>query len=173
MDEGQRSFLVGTAGLDAAVVAAVILAVVRRPAGPRALSSSGVPGWFVATIAAQFLRFSEEYIMGFQIRLPELLGLPAWPSGLFVDVNLGILSLCLFSVPLVRRDLRIALFPAWLVALTATAGIFVHPILSLVHGGYFPGLWSAPIAGACGLLLGWRLLRATTSCIHGKRHTQS
>jgi hypothetical protein len=46
-------------------------------------------------------------------------------------------------------------FPVWFLAIASAANGVVHPILSLIVAGYFPGLWTSPLAG----LLGAALLR--------------
>ena len=155
-----RSILIGTAGLGVALVAATFLAINRRPTAPEA---SRVAPWFVGAIAAQFAHFAEEYIGGFHIRFPELLGLAPWSARFFVNFNLACVVVFLFSVPLVRRGFRPAFLPVWFLSLAAMANGIAHPLLALSAGGYFPGLWTSPLLGGLGLLLWLRLWRATSA----------
>ena len=161
MDDELRSFLIGTVGLDVVLVVAVVLTVVRRHghAEPRQYVRLG--NWFAAGIAAQFAHFSEEFINGFQIRFPELLGLQPWSARLFVNFNLAWIAAGLFAVPLVRRGFRPALFFAWFFAVASMANGVAHPLLALGAGGYVPGLWTSPVVGLLGAVL-WRKLWLAT-----------
>lgn len=60
-----------------------------------------------------------------------------------------------------RRGSRIASGAVWFFALAAIVNGVAHPILAVIVGGYFPGLFSAPFLGAVGV---WLLicLRAAT-----------
>lgn len=160
MSDEWRSILTGTAGLGVALVVAAFLTFSRRPAGP---AVARVAPWFVGGIAAQFVHFSEEYIGGFHIRFPELLGLEPWSARFFVNFNLACVAVFLFSVPFVRRGFRAAFLPVWFLSVAAMANGIAHPLLAWVAGGYFPGLWTSPVLGVLGVLLWRRLWRSTAS----------
>lgn len=161
MSDELRSILTGTAGLTLAAVAAVGLTIRRRPASPADLAAARVVPWFVAGIAVQFAHFSEEFITGFHLRFPALLGLEPWSARFFVNFNLAWLALWLFAAPLVRRGIRPVFFFAWFFSLAAMANGVAHPLLALQAGGYFPGVWTSPVLGVLGVVL-WRRLWRTT-----------
>jgi len=45
------------------------------------------------------------------------------------------------------------LFSIWFLAIASAVNGVAHPVLSLVSGGYFPGLWSSPLVGVAGVFL--------------------
>lgn len=161
MTEELRSILLGTLGLDVALVAAVVLAIRRRPRSPADIASLRVADWYVAVIALQFAHFAEEYMTGFQIRFPEALGLEPWSAKFFVNFNLAWLAAWLLSVPLVRRGFRPVFFLPWFLAIAAVVNGLAHPLLCLRAGGYFPGIWTAPALGVAGAMLWHRLWKGT------------
>ncbi len=163
MDAELRSLLIGTLGLDAALVAAMVLAVRRRPRSPADLASLHVPGWYAGTAALQFAHFAEEYIGGFQILLPLALGLEPWSAKFFVNLNLAWLAAWLLSVPLVRRGFRPVFFLPWFLAIAGVVNGIVHPLLCLRAGGWFPGIWTAPAVGVAGAMLAHRLWKGTAA----------
>ena len=156
MSDTLRSILTGTAGLDVAMVVAIILTVRRAPrsAAPDFL----LLGWI--TLAIQGVHFSEELLTGFDRRFPVILGLAPWPETFFVSFNL--VWLVIWAAALITLGhLRVALFPLWFLAIAAIANGIAHPLGSLAVRGYFPGLVSAPLLGLAGVLLFGRLMAFT------------
>jgi hypothetical protein len=147
-----QSILIGTAGLTVAALAAVALACTRgvpvasRPAAARLVALG---------VLVHGCHFAEETFTGFHVQFPELLGLTPWPLSFFVAFNLTWIAIWLASIPALRRIPRTVAFPVWFLAIASAANGVVHPILSLIVAGYFPGLWTSPLAG----LLGAALLR--------------
>lgn len=161
MSEELRSILTGTAGLTVAAVAAILLTVARRPAGPDVLATARIGPWFVGGITVQMAHFAEELVTGFHLRFPALLGLEPWPARFFVNFNLVWITVWLFAVPFVRRGVRPVFCVVWFFSLAAMANGIAHPLLALGAAGYFPGLWTSPVLGLMGLVLWHRLWRAT------------
>ena len=156
MSDTVRSILTGTAGLDVAAAVALILTV-RRPA--RATPPNFLLlGWI--TLGIQSLHFVEEWLSGFGVRFPLLLGLNPWPETFFVSFNLAWLVIWAAALLTVVRT-RVALFPLWFLAIAAIANGLAHPLASLGTRGYFPGLVTAPLLGVAGVLLFARLLAYT------------
>jgi hypothetical protein len=87
--------------------------------------------------------------------------LPPWSTAFFVSFNLAWLALWVLSVFGLRAGYRPAFFPLWFLALAMIANGVAHPLLSMVAGGYFPGLISSPAVGVVGALLLSRLRRVT------------
>ncbi|MGD8415984.1 MAG: HXXEE domain-containing protein [Pseudomonadales bacterium] len=111
------------------------------------------------TAGIQAVHFSEELSTGFHERLPALFGLPPMSLGVFVGFNLVWIGIWSVSVAWLRTGHPFPLFAAWFLAIAGCANGIVHPLLSLLVGGYFPGLVTSPFIGLAGLWL-WRRLSA-------------
>jgi hypothetical protein len=163
MNENLRSVLMGTAGLSAGAVVALLLTILRRPVEGDLAGHERTARLFLIGLAAQSLHFMEEFVTRFQIRFPGLLGLPAWPENFFVVFNLICLSIWILSAIGLQRRYRFALFPVWFFAIAGIANGIAHPMLAVVAKGYFPGLITSPMVGVLGVLLWLRLQTLTTS----------
>ncbi len=154
------SILIGTFGLTIVAIVSGWLAATRRP-----LSSVTVPKLVRLVLLGALLHachFGEELIAQFHVRLPQLLGLAPWPASFFVSFNLTWLAIWLLATRSLRSHPRLAIFPIWFLAIASVANGVVHPLLSFVTMGYFPGLWSSPFVGVLGLLI-WRTLASATT----------
>jgi hypothetical protein len=156
-----RSLLAGTFGLTVLGLVALVLTLGRRPASASPGSLRGVLAVFAAGLVCQALHFGEELASGFHRRFPEQLGLSLWSAAAFVGFNLFWLAVWIFAAFGLRRHFRIAVWPVWFFALAMTANGIAHPLLALRSGGYFPGLWTAPLVGIAGVLLLVKLWQAT------------
>lgn len=104
-------------------------------------------------IVVHAVHAAEEYLTGFSTRFPDLFGGPPMPETYFLFVNGGWLAIWLVTLPMLESGRRIWLVPVWFLAFGGLANLVAHPVMALVSGGYFPGLYSAPIAGIIGILL--------------------
>src|SRR5271163_1231660 len=111
MSENLRSILVGTAGLSAGALVALLLTILRKPLEGDSAGRRRVARLFLLGLAAQCLHFLEEFVTRFQDRFPRLLGLPAWSDDFFVAFNLIWLSVWLLSAIVLERGYGFALFP--------------------------------------------------------------
>lgn len=149
------SELVGPAFLSVVLAAAVIVALrVGSPAEPL----RAVPAACLA-LAVQSLHVAEEFLAGFHLRVPALLGLEPWSGGFFVAFNLiwlAIWALAIGAFASGRAGLAAAA-ALWFLALAGVGNALWHSLLALAAGGYFPGLASALPAGAAGIFLARRL----------------
>ncbi|MGE0816786.1 MAG: HXXEE domain-containing protein [Vicinamibacterales bacterium] len=161
MNDAIRSFLVGTAGLDAALLAAVWLTVVRPPRATGARSWRTLGTVAAVALACHALHFGEELVTGFPRRFPELVGLAPWPTALFVGFNVAWIAGWAASAWAVRSGTRVAFFPLWFLGLASAANGVAHLALAFRVGGYFPGLATSPIVGIAGVVLLRRLVNAT------------
>lgn len=112
--------------------------------------------------AIQGAHFVEEWITGFHIRFPALLGLDPMPLSFFIAFNLAWIGIWIVSVPLIRLGRRSAFFAAWFLAVAGALNGVAHPIMAIESGGYFPGLITSPFIGIAGVILWQRLHRATS-----------
>ncbi len=112
--------------------------------------------------AIQSVHFAEEWVTGFHIRFPALLGLDPMPLSLFVAFNLVWIGFWIVSVPSLRIGRRSAFFAAWFLAIAGVLNGVAHPMMAIASGGYFPGLITSPFIGIAGVILWQRLHRATS-----------
>src|SRR5229473_123632 len=98
MNENLRSMLMGTAGLSAGAVVALLLTILRKPVDADLAGRERTARLFLIGLAAQCLHFMEEFVTRFHDRFPALLGLPAWSENFFVVFNLIWLSVWTLSV---------------------------------------------------------------------------
>ena len=144
------SILIGTAGLSVAALVALGLAAVR---GVRQAAVPAVMRWTLVGVLVHAGHFTEETLTDFHLRFPALLGLSPWPFEFFVTFNLIWMAIWLACVPILGRLPRLAGFPIWFLAIASSANGVFHPLLAAAAGGYFPGLWTSPLAGAVGIIL--------------------
>lgn len=144
------------------VLAAVLLARLRRSPADAALQRLDAARVFGIAVAVQTLHFMEEAVTGFHERFPALFGLPEIPLSVFLGFNLIWIGIWIASVPGVREGRAAGFFAAWFLAIAGMLNGIGHPLMALVDGGYFPGLVTSPLIGMAGLCL-WRRLRQASS----------
>ncbi|HZS10545.1 MAG TPA: HXXEE domain-containing protein [Blastocatellia bacterium] len=145
-------------GLNVGLVIAYLVWLSREDG--RGSGSSKVLSIYLTGIAVQCAHFCEEYLTGFQTRFPGLAGY-RWSDGLFVAFNL--IWLCWFVLAAVGGlyRVRLAYLVVWFFALAGGIGNgIVHPVLSIIQGGYFPGLITSPAHLIIGILLTRALVKA-------------
>ena len=116
-------------------------------AGPRVLPL------YLAGLAVQCLHLLEEYLTGFGRDFPALFGL-AWNEREFLAFNLVWLAVFLLAALGLVEEVRMAYLVVIFFAVVgeiANAGL--HLAMGAVRGAYFPGLWTAPLHAAVGVLL--------------------
>ena len=128
-------------------------------AGPERVAASTVLG--IAT-AIQSAHFVEEWVTGFHVRFPALVGLDPMPLSFFIAFNLAWIVIWLVSIPFLRIGRKPAFFAAWFLAIAAMLNGVAHPMMAVSSRGYFPGLITSPLIGIAGLFLWQRLRTATT-----------
>jgi hypothetical protein len=156
-----RSILVGTMGLSVAVIVAAVLTISREIRISALSELNRVRRVAAMTIVLQCAHFTEEWYSGFHRRFPEMLGLVPWSNTFFAFFNLIWIAIWCLCAAFLRNQPRVLSFPIWFLAIASFLNGIGHPVLSIVSGGYFPGLWSSPFVGAAGLLLFRALSRLT------------
>jgi hypothetical protein len=170
VSENLRSMFIGTAGLSAGAVVALLLTILRRPVDGDRTGWEQAGRLFLIGLAAQCLHFMEEFLTRFEDRFPALLGLPAWPESFFVAFNLTWLCIWILSAIGLEKGYRFALFPIWFFAIAGIVNGVAHPLLAVAANGYFPGLITSPLLGVVGVLLWLRLFALTSGVKSGTPH---
>ncbi len=163
MTESLRSVLLGTSVLSAALALALLLSLRRSTLSQDPAARDGVLRLLLLAIAVQCLHFGEEFVTGFHVRFPEMLGLSPWTPEFFVAFNLVWIAIWVISARALAlgEGVRLALLPVWFLAIAAAANGIGHPVFALRAGGYFPGLFTSPLIGILGAALWLRLLALT------------
>ena len=161
MNDELSTILPSTVVLGAIGIAALYLTLTRGWAEDSKIHIRGAVQITLLTVLFQAVHFSEELLTGFHERFPALFGLPPIPLWLFVSFNLAwlvIWSLCAWGLAARRRA---ALFPLWFLGMGCILNGIAHPGLSVLTGGYFPGLVTSPFVGILGIIFFRRLLLVT------------
>lgn len=115
---------------------------------------------YLLGIAVQCVHACEEYLMDFHIRFPSLFGY-LWSDKLFVVFNLIWLFVFVFAAWGVLHKIRVAYLGVWFFVLVGGIGNgMIHPALSMMQGGYFPGLVTSFAHLIIGVLLIRELMKA-------------
>lgn len=141
--------------LDIGLVIAFLVwaAQTKKPAEPE------VMGLYLTAVSIQCIHFLEEYLTGFQTAFPQFFGY-AWSDQQFVALNLSWLAVFVIAGVGIHYRIRLAyLIVYFFVIVGGIANGLAHPLLSLMKGGYFPGLFTSPFALLVGLILLKKLMR--------------
>lgn len=100
---------------------------------------------YLIALAMQFLHFTEEYVYGFYLRIPEIMaGLPPFEPNVFVAFNMIAYSLFLLGAVGMYKGMKSPMIIVWFFAFGGVIGNAIwHPLLALRVGGYFPGLYTS------------------------------
>lgn len=161
MNDDLRSLLPSTIVLGVAAAIALFLTLSREWAHERKPLIRGAVRMAVAATLFQAAHFAEEFVTGFHEQFPALLGLPPMPIRIFVVFNLAWLMIWSLSAWGLAARRRVALFPLWFLGIGSVVNGVAHSLLSVLAGGYFPGLVTSPVAGFLGILLLRRLALLT------------
>jgi hypothetical protein len=149
MSDGALSVFVGTLGLQAALLLALLTAL--RPSN---LTHARMAA--IATLLLQLVHMFEEWSAGFPERLPAALGLAPWPSWFFPAFNAAWIAAWIIAI-VSGASGYLARAALWFLAIAAIVNAIAHPILAIRVGAYFPGLYTAPLLGVAGIWLAMRL----------------
>jgi hypothetical protein len=163
MNEELSSILPSTMVLGTVGIIALFLTLTRGWADENKTHIRGTVQVTLLTILFQTVHFSEELLTGFHERFPALFGLPPIPRRLFISFNLAWLVIWSLSAWGLAARRRATLFPLWFLGIGCILNSVAHPSLSVLTGGYFPGLVTSPIVGILGVLLLRRLFLVTES----------
>jgi len=170
MNDEFRSILPSAVVLGTAGVIALYLALTRGWADESRTHIRGAVQTVLVTILFQAGHFVEELSAGLHERLPALFGLPPMPLQFFVSFNVAWLIIWGISAWGLAAHSRASLFPLWFLGIGCAVNGVAHPALSILAGGYFPGLLTSPVVGVLGVML-LRRLRDITHAVASSPNT--
>lgn len=144
-------------------IASVLLMALRPRLRPDLRRSRGLLLVVGLTIFAQVLHFLEELRTQLYVAFPTTFGFPPAQQSTFVWVNITALVIWVAALIAIREGIVIGLLPLWFLGFCELLNLFLHPYLALRAGGYYPGVVTAPIAGALGVLTLWELFRVSAN----------
>ncbi len=150
MPDALVSILIGTLGLTVIAVVSLVLTQLRALHTDEQQTRS-LQRLILIGVAIHTTHTGEELYGAFYEAFPLLFDLAPWPIGFFVSFNAAWIVIWLVSAYAIRR--RLAAFPIWFLAFASVVNGVAHPAMSMVAGGYFPGLVTSPIAGVFGIIL--------------------
>lgn len=92
---------------------------------------------------------------------PKEVGGTVAQQAVFVWANVTALVVWIAALIGVRQGVVIAVFPLWFLGFAELLNFFLHPYLAFETGGYFPGVITAPLVGALGMMTVRELARIT------------
>jgi hypothetical protein len=125
-------------------------------------AEADIMGLYLTAVSIQCIHFLEEYLTGFQTEFPQLFGY-SWSDQQFVALNLSWLAVFVLAGVGVHYRMRLSYLVVYFFAIIGgIANGLAHPLLSLMKGGYFPGLYTSPFALIVGLALLRRLMKGSS-----------
>jgi hypothetical protein len=143
---------------------AFVIAYAVWIAGAWNLAGRSLESTYVAALVIFLLHASEEFLTGFQRRLPALVG-DRWTDSRFLVFNaVWFVTFVLAGWGLRRRRPLAALIVLFFALGGGVGNGIAHLVLVATQGGYFPGAWTAPLCLIVGAVLLRQLFtpRATT-----------
>jgi hypothetical protein len=134
---------------------ALVIAYVVWIAGPWSLAGRSLDATYAVALVIFLLHASEEFLTGFQRRLPALVG-DRWTDTQFLLFNAAWFTTFVVAGLGLRRRRPLAALVVLFFALGGGIGNgLAHLALVAIQRGYFPGAWTAPLC----LIVGTVLLR--------------
>jgi hypothetical protein len=158
-----QTLLMGRAviALDAALLISLALWAVH----PSRLPPARVLPVFAAAIVVQAAHLVEEYRAGFQRSFPSLFGY-IWEDWRFLSFNVAWLVVLGACAAAMARRRRLGYLGAFFLAIGGGIGNGIgHLALAAREGGYFPGVFTAPLSIAAGSVLLVRLLKPAPNAL--------
>jgi len=141
--------------LAAALVLAYVLSLEQRAMEPRQV----LPAYLLA-VCAQSMHLVEEYRAGFYLEFPPILGAAPWSATAFLIFNVTWLVVFgLVALGVAHRWRPAAVGALFLALGGGVLNGLAHVALAIRVGGYFPGLYTAPVVFVAGTYLALRVLR--------------
>lgn len=99
---------------------------------------------YLLLLGIQFLHFTEEYLTGFNEKLPALLGETPYPMEYWITFNMiAYFVFTLGGIILYKQIKELLIIPIFFILTGVILNSIAHLLLSIYVGGYFPGLITA------------------------------
>jgi hypothetical protein len=127
------------------------------------VQSKRVIALYLLAVSVQIIHLSEEYAFGFPIEFSALFGGKDWSLHSFLMTFVfGFGFVWVASAAGMLYQVRIANYFVWFYALGAgLINAIAHFIFPILAGGYFPGLYTAPVHLVLSIVLIWALVLET------------
>src|SRR5262245_10074873 len=102
---------------------------------------------------------TEEYVTGFHLRLPSIMGIPPWTDAQFLTFNVVWFAVFVTGLLVYRRHALGALVILFFAVGGGVVNGLGHIFVTITEFQYFPGTWTAPLCAVIGVLLLWRMFR--------------
>lgn len=136
--------------LSVALVAAYAIWV----AGTWSLQHPWLRVTYSVSLVVFLLHASEEYLHGFQRRLPALVGADRWSDAQFITFTVVWFVTFVAAAWAIRQRQPVGALVVLFFALAGGVGNGIaHLMLTLREGAYFPGTWTAPFCLLAGVVL--------------------
>ena len=114
---------------------------------------------YLLAVGIQLLHFTEEYLTGFIVALPGLLGQEAYPMDYWIVFNMvAYFIFILGGIILFKEVKELMVIPLFFILVGVVFNSIAHILLSIYVGGYFSGLFTALIYAAIAPVLVQRVL---------------
>lgn len=117
---------------------------------------------YLLALGVQLLHFTEEYLTGFTVVLPELLGQEQYPiDDWFVFNMVAYFVFIIGGIILFKKIKELMIIPIFFIIVGVLLNSIGHIFISLYVGAYFSGLYTALIFTVIGPILIKRVLVET------------
>ena len=99
---------------------------------------------YLGALSIQMLHFGEEYLTGFVVELPRLLGQEPYPEDYWLVFNMAAYSFFIIGAIVLYKKIReFAVLPLFFILVGVILNPIAHLGLTIYKGAYFPGLYTA------------------------------
>jgi len=99
---------------------------------------------YLLLLGVQFLHFAEEYLTGFHIEVPKLMGQEAYSLDYWTTFNMvAYFIFTLGGIIIFKRLKEYMIVPLFFIIVGVILNSIGHILISMCMGGYFPGLYTS------------------------------
>ena len=99
---------------------------------------------YLGALSIQMLHFGEEYLTGFVVELPKLMGQEPYPEDFWLVFNMAAYSFFIMgAIVLYKKIKELAVLPIFFILVGVILNPLAHLSLTIYKGAYFPGLYTA------------------------------
>ena len=110
----------------------------------RMLPTKRILPLYLLALSIQMLHFAEEYLTGFVLELPSVLGEDPYPEDYWIVFNMAAYAFFIVGgIVLVQKIKELAVIPLFFILVAVIFNPIAHVGLAIYEGGYFPGLYTS------------------------------